>query len=336
MTYQTGKRIDSHSGAMAPSPRWLIVLVLLFGALNQAVPASAQPTITPTFKSGVDLVTISAVVRDRHGRLVPGLDVKDFELVDRGETRKILQFRRDESPVSLALLLDISGSMDVAEHLSAAREAAHHILSWLRPGTDEAALFAFDTRLDVLRPFTTKVGEVTQAFDEPIRPFGMTSLRDAIAATSQRVVERGRIRRAVVVLTDGVDTSSRLRADEVASIASSVDVPVYIVAVVTPVDHPGTDSAVGSPNESALTGALTNLARSTGGALNVVSAPAHASAAARQIVTELRQQYLIAFEPSASPGWHPLVLKTRQKDFVVRARSGYMAGPTNLTGLRRN
>ena len=129
------------------------------------------------------------------------------------------------------------------------------------------------------------------------------------------------------MLTDGVDTASRMSANEVASVASGVDVPVYIVAVVTPLDHPGADTSVSSPNEEALTGALFELSKATGGTLNVVSVPAHASAAAKQIVTELRQQYLIAFDPSATPGWHSLVVKTRHKDLVVRARTGYRAGP---------
>jgi len=241
-----------------------------------------------------------------------------------------VQFRRDETPVSLALLLDVSGSMDGTARRDAVRQAAHHILSWLRPG-DEAALLAFDTALKVVRPFTTDLGSFDKAFSE-VEPFGATSLRDAIAAASQRVVERARLRRAVVVLTDGVDTASRLSAGEVASIASAIDVPVYIVAVLLPMEQPDSSNSEATPREAELTGALTDLANATGGALNIVSVPAQASAAARQIVTELRQQYLIAFEPSGVSGWHPLVLKTRSKPLVVRARSGYMAGPSNGSG----
>jgi Ca-activated chloride channel homolog len=226
--------------------------------------------------------------------------------------------------------VDVSGSMDVNDNKAAARDAAHHIVSWLRPGKDEAALFTFDSGLEEVRPFTGDFESVTAAFDN-LRPFGTTRLRDAIAATSQRLVQRGRLRRAVVVLTDGVDTASRLSAPQVASIASAIEVPVYIVAVVSPLNHPGAPTAVPTPTAEELTGPLTQLSEATGGALNVVSVPAQYSAAARQIVTELRQQYLIAFEPSEAPGWHPLELRTKQKDLVVRARTGYMAG-ANQTG----
>ena len=130
----------------------------------------------------------------------------------------------------------------------------------------------------------------------------------------------------MVVVTDGVDNHSLLTPSEVSGIASAIDVPVYILAVVSPLDHPGTDAGVDRSSDSPLTGPLDNLARWTGGALFVASAPAHVSVAARQIVTELRQQYLIAFEPSERAGWHPLDIRARDTHFTVRARSGYIAG----------
>jgi VWFA-related protein len=221
--------------------------------------------------------------------------------------------------------------MEVGYKMSAAGQAAHHLLSWLKPGTDEVALFAFDTELQEIVPFTSDTMRVLGSLDQ-VKPFGATSLRDAIAAAARRVVERGRLRRAVVVLTDGVDTASKMSAPEVSGVASAIDVPVYILAVISPLDHVGEKSAVASPESSPLTGDLTDLARWTGGALLMSSAPAHASLAARQIVTELRHQYLIVFEPSAVPGWHPLELRARDKDFTVRARSGYFAGHTRPVG----
>jgi len=81
-----------------------------------------------------------------------------------------------------------------------------------------------------------------------------------------------------------------------------------------------------SVERSALAGPLAELASWTGGNIFVASTPGQRSLAARQIIDELRHQYLIAFESSGTPGWHPLVVRARQKDLVVRARSGYMAG----------
>jgi hypothetical protein len=123
-------------------------------------------------------------------------------------------------------------------------------------------------------------------------------------------------------LTDGVDTHSRLTPGQVSGIASEIDVPVYVVAVMSPVDDPRTFEAP----ETATEGGLRDLARWTGGELFMVSAPAHTSVAARQIVSELRHQYLLAFEASPNPGWRSLEIKARSRDLVVRARSGYTSG----------
>jgi len=134
------------------------------------------------------------------------------------------------------------------------------------------------------------------------------------------------------VLTDGADTASRMTPSEVSAIASEIDVPVYIVGIVPSIDNPSQETAV-DPARSALGGTLADLAAWTGGHTFVASTPAQRSMAARQIVDELRHQYLIAFESSGRPGWHPLVVRARNKDLIVRARSGYVAGQSSPTSF---
>jgi VWFA-related protein len=155
--------------------------------------------------------------------------------------------------------------------------------------------------------------------------FGETSLHDAIAQTARLAGQRDG-RRAVVVLTDGLDTASRLTPPEVSAIAADIDVPVYVVGVVPGIDNPSEDVATASIGRQALEGSLADLAAWTGGHVFVASTPAQRIAAARQIVDELRHQYLIAFPTSGTPGWHPLVVRARDKTLTVRARSGYIAG----------
>jgi len=288
----------------------------------QAPVAPAAPAApAATFSSGIDLVSVSAVVRDHKGRFVQNLSVRDFEILDRGEPRTISDFRVDLAGVSVGLLIDVSGSMEGT--MPNAREAATHLLSWLEP-KDEAAVFTFDTRLDEVLPFTSglKALPVSMA---TVTPFGATSLHDAIARTAERVGTRDGRRRAVVVFTDGHDTWSRLTPSQVSSIASSIDVPVYVFAVVPSIDNPSTQYST-NDGSSSLAGPLRDLAAWTGGDVFVASTPAARSAAARQIVDELRHQYLIAFESSGTSGWHPLVVRARNKDLTVRARSGYVAG----------
>ena len=161
---------------------------------------------------------------------------------------------------------------------------------------------------------------------EFMEAWGKTSLFDAIAGTGERVAASGGARRAVVALTDGVDNASRLSAVEVSGIASAIDVPVYIVGIVSMVDDPSADVGTVSAAHSPFAGALSDLTAWTGGQTFVASGPAQRSAVGRQIVDELRQQYLLAFESSGTPGWHPLEVRARGKNLIVRARGGYIAG----------
>ena len=300
-----------------------MAIAMACGAAGVAAQEPAQPP-TATFKAGVDLVRVTAVVRDSRGRFVQDLTARDFEVIDGGFRRQITEFRKDQSGVSVALLFDVSGSME--GHLPNAREAAEHVLSWLDPARDEAGIFTFDTHLDEVKPFSAGLRTLPESMGSVV-PFGATSLHDAIAATAKRVGAREGKRRAVVVFTDGGDNWSKLSPPDVSGIASSIDVPVYLFGIVPNIDNPGSELSTNSAAQAALAGPLADLATWTGGHVFASSTPGQRSAAARQIIDELRHQYLIAFESSGTPGWHPLVVRaSSKKDLVVRTRSGYIAG----------
>jgi Ca-activated chloride channel family protein len=298
------------------------LLLVTAGILAMPHPAGAVQE-RPTFRASVDRVAVAAIVRDQRGKPVTNLTAQDFELYDNGRPARIIDFRAAESPVSLALLADFSGSMDVAEKRAAVAEITRHVLSWLTPGKDLVGLFAFDRHLQELHPFAPAPGNIIEALDT-LKPYGKTSLFDAIAETGRLVSAQGGSRRAVLALTDGADNASNLTPGEVSSIASSIDVPVYIGVVVSPLDIAQKETIIDEQLDAMLTGRLGDLARRTGGEIFAASSPARTSVAARRIVTELRHQYLIAFEPSTQPGWHPIDLRTRDKNLVVRARSGYV------------
>ena len=301
------------------------VLTLIVGAAG----ANAQDAApVASFKSSIDMVRVAAVVRDSKGRFVQDLTARDFEVVDGGNSRPISDLQRDLAGISIAVLFDVSGSME--GHLPNAREAAIHVLSWLDATRDEAAVFTFDTHLDERAPFTTGLRTLPDSLTQVV-PFGATSLHDAIALTARRVGEREGRRRAVVVLTDGADNASHLKPEDVSAIASAIDVPVYIFGIVPSIDNPSAENATHSVESTAFAGPLAELAAWTGGHVFVASTIVQRSLAARQIVDELRHQYVIAFESSGKPGWHPLVVRARNKDLIVRARSGYIAGQSRPT-----
>lgn len=286
---------------------------------------SAAPQIT--FKGGVEAVSVSVGVRDGRGRVVTGLQRSDFDVLDDGALITIKDFYSGDSPVSFGLLLDISGSMAVSGNIDRARHAVRVALGNLQQGRDEAAFFTFDSKLRQVAPFTSNLRWI-DALNLEGKPFGTTSLYDAIADTAREVARRANHRRALLVITDGVDTASQLSAPQVSGIASSIDVPVYLLTVVSPLDHPEGEFSVLSDSESSVGAAtLADLARWTGGDMRVSSVPAHTVEAIRDLFAEVRHQYLITFEPGARPGWHPLEVRPKKKNLIVHARSGYMAGP---------
>ncbi len=305
----------------------LIMLALVPGNLRAQTSTTATVTQLPsaTFRSGVEVVTVTAAVRDGRGRVVRNLTKADFQVVDEGFSRPIKDFYSGDSPVSLAILLDISGSMGVGGNMDRAREAVRTVLAHMQARGDEAALYTFDSKLQEVVSFTTDLARIRE-LSLAGRPWGVTSLYDSIAATAKSVADRENRHRAVLVITDGVDTGSQMKAAQVSGIASSIDVPVYLLTVVNPLDHPGGEfSVIEAAGESASTATLADLARWTGGDMRICSLPAHTVAAVDDLFGELRYQYLITFEPGLRAGWHPLEIRMRKKDLVVHARGGYMA-----------
>jgi Ca-activated chloride channel family protein len=300
--------------------RALLVVACAALTVTSGGQTSAQTDERPSFRSGVELVSVTAVVRDRRGRLVQELTRDDFRVLDGGEFRPIVNFWSDEAAtVSVAVLLDTSGSMSVGSKMADARSSTDLLLARLRPG-DESAVFVFDSELRELEPFTTERRHRGASLGD-VQPYGVTSLYDAIAETAQRLAERPATHRAVVVISDGIDTHSKMTAPEVSAIASSIDVPVYLVATVSPLDLP--DAPTSTTNLNASAGHLEDLARWTGGRVYYASAPGEASLATVELLTELRHQYVLAFEAAPEAGWR--LIEVHVPGRTVRTRSAYQA-----------
>jgi Ca-activated chloride channel family protein len=310
----------------------VVLALLMAGLWSGGDPGSGQATqaraAKATFRAGVDLVRVSAVVRDNRGRPVLGLSRADFQVAVSGTRVPIVEFESEATGVSLAVLVDSSGSMKLAGKMEAAREVVSHMIRWVEPARDEVTLLSFDRNLRTVHPFTTQPLEVLPHLGE-LKPYGMTSLYDAIAQAARPLVSRDRPRRAVLVVTDGIDNGSELTPPEVSRIASEIDVPVYVVAIRVGADRiggiPGADTVIDPASQAT----LEDLAAWTGGEAFTAGTPAETSLVARQILTELRHQYLIAFEANSRAGWHPLSIGMRKKNLYVRARGGYMTGTSS-------
>ena len=302
---------------------WLAVLALAGNPLLHAQTPVDQSR--PTFHSAADLVSIQASVRDKRGRPVPGLTGTDFEVRDNGELKAVLSLRSDrESPLSLVVLVDMSGSMSVGPKIAMARQAFASLLSQLRDGRDEVAVFAFDSALHERRSFTTSIAGLTNVLRD-FRPFGSTSLYDATAVAARRLAARSATHKAIIVLTDGIDTSSTLTAPDVSGLASSIDVPVYVVATVASLDQAtimeSTERAAPSNGAD-----LRDLAEWTGGQLIFARTLVETVTAASRLLDELRQQYILAIEAAGIREWRRLEVRVKQPSTIVKARSGYFGG----------
>ncbi len=160
------------------------VAVLLWAFSWGSIESTAQEAPVAAFTSSVDLVRVTAIVRDRKGRFVGDLTKRDFEILDGGVRRPISDFRPDLSGVSVALLFDVSGSMEGM--MGQARESAGHLLSWLESGRDEGAVFTFDTRLDEVAAFTTDLAAL------PARLEYREAVRRDVSARRDRASRRAR------------------------------------------------------------------------------------------------------------------------------------------------
>jgi len=309
---------------MRATVKFLIAsLLATLGAASMSAQAPVE-TPRPTFRSSTDLVSIQASVRDKRGRPLSGLTPADFEVRDNGQLRPVVSLRSDRhSPVSVAVLVDTSGSMRVGPKIAMARQVFGAIVAQLREGEDELALFTFDSRLHERHPFVSQFSGLVSAL-ENLQAFGSTSLYDATAATARRLAERSAAHKAIIILTDGVDTSSELTPAEVSALSSSISVPVYVVATLPGVDQVALLENLDRPGQNSAD--LRQLADWTGGRLVVATTQPETTASTMRLLEELRQQYVLAIESAGVNEWRRLEVRVRERSATVKARSGYFGG----------
>src|SRR5438874_365138 len=207
--------------AMRESIRW----VLSNGAREVALVALTEPVGLPdqqptlrdlrTFRSGIEITSITVTVRDMDGRLITDLGRDAFEVYEDGEPQTVTQFTRDRVPLSLGVLLDISDSMS-GRRIQDARSAVHRFLFDLLDAEDEFCILAFNHQPHVMTGWTHTPDVVSRALDS-LRPSGGTAVYDAILAALPLLEQRSRQRAALLVISDGADTASTATLREVRS-----------------------------------------------------------------------------------------------------------------------
>jgi Ca-activated chloride channel family protein len=209
-----------------------IALCAAPAATNQERPAGQGFA----FRSAVELINVTVTVTDEQGRFVPGLRLEDFELYEEGTRQTISQFDAERVPVSLGIALDTSGSM-LGEKIAAAQAALNRFLFELLGPQDEVFLYRFDGRPNLVQGWTEDRGELARALGS-VKPNGGTAMYDTVAEAVPLAQSGSRRKKALVVISDGNDTSSRTRVGELRNLIRQSEVLVYAIGI----DASGSDS----------------------------------------------------------------------------------------------
>jgi VWFA-related protein len=181
------------------------------------------------FRTGVELINVTATVTDRNGRFVPGLRKEDFRVFQDGKPQPITHFDNERVPVSLGIVLDTSGSM-TGEKMAAAREALNRFLFDLLDRDDEVFLYRFDSVPTLVEGWTTDRRRISTELGR-IQPRGGTALYDAVAEAVP-LAQSGRHRKkALVIISDGNDTSSRTTVEALKALIRETEVLVYAIGI---------------------------------------------------------------------------------------------------------
>lgn len=281
-------------------------------------PANSSDEIDPgdTVRVSSNLVPIPASVVDAKGFAITGLKLEDFELRVDGQVKAISDMTRSETSVRLAMLFDNSGSLDYAREFEKLA-AMHFFRKVLRP-SDEAAIYSVESESYLAQPLTKDVSRLERTIESFGKPEGSTSLFDAIidAAAYLRPYSG---RRVIVIVSDGVETTSRNDFETTIQRVLADDCQIFIVQ--TGLYHGANLRALAAERR------MEQLAGQTGGAVYIPKTTTELDMAFQQIAADLAQQYVLSYyspDEHRDGRFHVIDLRVRsRKDVRVRARKGY-------------
>jgi Ca-activated chloride channel family protein len=295
---------------------------LLFGSIAAALCVGVLDA-TQRFRAGVELVSLSVTVTEG-SRYISDLAEQDFEVFEDGVKQTLTFFSREPQPIALAVLLDTSASMD--RRLGTAQEAASGFARRMGPD-DVMAVIDFDSQVRILQTFT---GD-TAALEKAIRSTsanGSTSLYNAIYISLKELKKikapsAEEIRRqAIVVLSDGDDTSSLVAYEEVLDLAKRSETSIYAIGL--------KQNTLGRAEFKEAEFVLKQLSNETGGRAFFPTSAAELPAIYQQISQELASQYTMAYSSRntmRNGAWRRLVVRIARPGLVARTRQGYY-GPS--------
>jgi Ca-activated chloride channel homolog len=295
-----------------------IAMVVVFDASK---PVRAQQ---PSFRSGIDVVSLNVTVADGAGRFVTNLDRDTFSVYEDGIKQQLTFFNRSNLPIALSVLLDTSASME--DKMQTAQDAAIGFVKKLRP-QDFGQIIDFDSRVVIAQPFTSSVPDLEQAIRKTTAG-GSTSLHNAIYISLKELKKiQARSaddvrRQAIVVLSDGEDTSSLVGFDEVLELAKRSETAIYAIGL----RGRGPDHVRGAFNEADFV--LRQLSQETGGRVFFARTANELTGIYETISDELSSQYMLGYQsrnPKRDGAWRRVVVRVNEPGATARTKQGYYA-----------
>jgi len=283
-----------------------------------------------TISKAVDEVNLAFTVTDKRGHFISNLSPNDFHLLDNNRVPQRLTFfqQRSDLPLHLAVLIDASASVEYRFKFETAA-AAQFLKRIVRPGTDQAFVVAFNDSVKTVMEATDKPARLNAALKR-LRPEGNTSLHDAVIYASDKLrhlSERQITRRAIVLISDGVDTMHRSTLQQAEQEASRAEVMIFSLST----NFAETDANAEGDR------VLRELAATTGGALLTAHDETRLDAALQNVQKALRNQYVLAYSPAdfqPDGSYRPVQLSTLKKGLHTNCRRGYYAKPATVAERR--
>ncbi|MBV9269220.1 MAG: VWA domain-containing protein [Acidobacteriaceae bacterium] len=292
--------------------RLLLSLAALFVGL--ILPRQALPQSEYRLRAESTLVVIPVSVTDASNHFVLNLEKDRFSLFEDGVKQRISQFAAEDAPLSIGLLIDVSGSM--GRKLEISRSAVAEFMKTMNP-QDEAFLIEFSDKAQVEVGFTKDPNAITEKLNS-VQSAGLTALLDAVHLGLSQMKLAKNPRKALLILSDGGDNNSQYTGDEIKQVVREADVQIYCMGVFEPVLFPGLSAAeVSGP------ALLAEIADQTGGRVFPARTLSALPSIARRVGVELRNEYILAYSPSNST-----------RDGKFRKVKVTLEAPDGLSGLK--
>jgi VWFA-related protein len=284
-----------------------------------------------TYDVAVTAISIAVSVQNRKGRHITDLTKEDFFVYENNDQKDITYFSHNfDAPLSLTVLLDVSGSMALQEKLEESKDALDYLMKHLLTDRDEVSLLIFaDGDVEVASNFSKDKNDFLSVLDNT-DAFGQTALNDAVGVSPDFANKGNNEKRALLLITDGIENDSEYSPEQAIEVARRVDIPIYTIGYKIPLDEQFLKKYKRSKGltASGIAESLERFSEATGGKAFFINQALDLKNALRLIKQELSHQYFLGYTSytGSDNEYREIKVVTKKKSYRVRTREGYYSG----------